>query len=62
MVQAALRFILSHPAVSSVIPGAKNIRQLEENISASEEKMPHDKVQRLVEIWEQNLRESNLPW
>jgi myo-inositol catabolism protein IolS len=35
MVQAALRFVLDHPGVSSVIAGAKNPQQIEENITAS---------------------------
>ena len=35
MVQAALRFVLDHPGVSSVIAGAKTRRQIEENLGAS---------------------------
>jgi len=35
MVQAALRFVLDHPGVSSVIAGAKTRQQVEENIGAS---------------------------
>ena len=35
MVQAALRFVLDHPGVSSVIAGAKTRRQIEENTGAS---------------------------
>jgi myo-inositol catabolism protein IolS len=35
MVQAALRFVLDHPGVSSVIAGAKTRQQIEENIAAS---------------------------
>jgi aryl-alcohol dehydrogenase-like predicted oxidoreductase len=34
--QMALKWILMHPEVSCVIPGAKNLKQLEENISASD--------------------------
>lgn len=34
MPQAALRFVLQHPGVSSVIAGAKNRRQIEENAAA----------------------------
>ena len=34
MVQAALRFVLDTPGVTSVIPGAKNRAQLEENAGA----------------------------
>lgn len=35
MVQAALRFVLDHPGVTSVIAGAKNRSQIEENAAAS---------------------------
>jgi aryl-alcohol dehydrogenase-like predicted oxidoreductase len=35
MVQAALRFVLDHPGVSSVIAGAKTRQQIQENIAAS---------------------------
>jgi aryl-alcohol dehydrogenase-like predicted oxidoreductase len=36
LVQASLRFVLDHPGVSCVIAGAKNRRQVEENVVASE--------------------------
>jgi aryl-alcohol dehydrogenase-like predicted oxidoreductase len=35
LVQAALRFVLDHPGVSSVIAGAKTQQQIEENVGAS---------------------------
>ena len=36
MANFALRWILEHPAVSCVIPGARNARQIRENVTASE--------------------------
>ena len=36
MANFALRWILEHPAVSCVIPGARNARQISENVAASE--------------------------
>jgi aryl-alcohol dehydrogenase-like predicted oxidoreductase len=36
MVQAALRFVLDHPGVSSVIAGAKSRQQIEENTKVSD--------------------------
>lgn len=36
LVQASLRFVLDHPGVTSVIAGAKNRRQIEENAAASD--------------------------
>jgi aryl-alcohol dehydrogenase-like predicted oxidoreductase len=41
MAQLALRFTLEHPAVSVVIPGAKNLRQLRDNIGAAEPPLTH---------------------
>ena len=35
LTRLAHHFSLSHPAVSCIIPGARNIKQLEENVSAS---------------------------
>jgi aryl-alcohol dehydrogenase-like predicted oxidoreductase len=37
MARGALRFVLSHPAVSTVIPGMRNVPQAEENCAASDD-------------------------
>ncbi len=34
LAQVALQFTLSHPAVTTVIPGAKNVRQMRDNVQA----------------------------
>lgn len=34
LAQLALQFTLAHPAVTTVIPGAKNIKQMEDNLAA----------------------------
>jgi aryl-alcohol dehydrogenase-like predicted oxidoreductase len=39
-VQAALKFILAHPAVSTAIPGAKSTEQVDENVAACKAEMP----------------------
>jgi aryl-alcohol dehydrogenase-like predicted oxidoreductase len=36
LAQAALGFVLGHPAVSSVIPGMRNVKQVEENVAAAQ--------------------------
>jgi aryl-alcohol dehydrogenase-like predicted oxidoreductase len=36
LVQGALRFCLSHPAVSTVIPGMRDVRQADDNCAASD--------------------------
>jgi aryl-alcohol dehydrogenase-like predicted oxidoreductase len=35
LAQLALRFVMAHPAVTTVIPGAKNARQLADNVGAA---------------------------
>jgi aryl-alcohol dehydrogenase-like predicted oxidoreductase len=35
MAQLALQFVLAHPAVTAVIPGAKTVRQLQDNVGAA---------------------------
>ena len=35
LTQLALQFVMAHPAVTPVIPGAKNIRQVRENVTAA---------------------------
>jgi aryl-alcohol dehydrogenase-like predicted oxidoreductase len=37
MARGALRYCLSHPAVSTVIPGMRNVQQADENLAASDD-------------------------
>lgn len=62
MTQAALRFILSFPEVSTIIPGAKNVKQWEENASSSDKEMPKDVVSRLRAFWAETFEHAPLPW
>jgi aryl-alcohol dehydrogenase-like predicted oxidoreductase len=47
LTEAALRFVLANDAVSSTIPGAKNVRQVEMNAAAAEDTLPADVVEKL---------------
>ena len=50
MPEMALRFILSNPAVSTVIPGMRKLRNVESNVGASDgEGLPADLLARLKE-------------
>ena len=50
MPEMALRFILSNPAVSTVIPGMRKLRNVESNVAASDgEGLPADLLARLKE-------------
>ena len=58
LAQFALRWILMHPAVSTVIPGAKNAEQAKANASASDlEPLPPSAMQRVREIYDEYIRE-----
>jgi D-threo-aldose 1-dehydrogenase len=39
---AALQFILAHPAIASVIPGARSVAEVEDNIKMVEYPIPAD--------------------
>ena len=62
LTQAALRFILSHPEVTTIIPGTKSIQQLDENISAADTSMPANHVVALQRIYQEDIAGSGLPW
>ena len=55
LIQAALRFSLSHKAVSVVIPGAKTVKQVEENISAAESELSPDELKLIRELYRNNF-------
>ena len=56
LAQAALRFILSHPAVSTVIPGIRTVQQVESNLAASGKTLSADDVGRLQELYRSEFR------
>jgi aryl-alcohol dehydrogenase-like predicted oxidoreductase len=55
LIQAALRFSLSHKAVSVVISGAKTVKQVEENISAAEVELSLDELKRIGQLYRGNF-------
>ena len=60
--QAALHFILSYGAVSTVIPGTTSIPHLEENAAAAGGRLSHDEVRRLHGLMGGGFAELNLGW
>jgi aryl-alcohol dehydrogenase-like predicted oxidoreductase len=48
LAQLALQFTLAHPAVTTVIPGAKNVRQMQDNLQAA--LMPPLKADEMAQI------------
>jgi aryl-alcohol dehydrogenase-like predicted oxidoreductase len=51
LAQAALRFILSNPVVSTVIPGIRTVRQAEDNIAISGKTLPPEDLARLRALY-----------
>ena len=49
--QAAIAFCLAHPAVSVVIPGARNAEQMRENGAAAEIEIATADLARIAELW-----------
>jgi aryl-alcohol dehydrogenase-like predicted oxidoreductase len=48
MAEVALRYVLSHPAVSTVIPGMRSVRNVERNMAVAHGGgLSEDQVQRL---------------
>ena len=47
LTEGALRFILANDAVSTAIPGMRNVRQVEMNVSADEVRIPQEIVDKL---------------
>ena len=46
--EIALRYVLSHPAVSTVIPGMRSVRNVERNMAVADGRgLPEDQVERL---------------
>lgn len=62
MVHLAHRFILSFEAVTVVIPGIKNIDQLNDNLNALNDKIDPQVKEKLEEYYELNIRNNQLGW
>jgi aryl-alcohol dehydrogenase-like predicted oxidoreductase len=62
LAHAALQYTLAHPAVSSVIPGAKTVEQALDNIAAANKQLPADVVRAIDELWEREIAGDPLPW
>jgi myo-inositol catabolism protein IolS len=50
MAQAALAYVLAHPAVSTTIPGAKNRQQVEDNVQASARPLRQEELAQIEEV------------
>jgi aryl-alcohol dehydrogenase-like predicted oxidoreductase len=62
MAHAALQFILAHPQVSTIIPGAKSVEQALHNFAAAEKQLSPEVVQSMYDLWEREIMSDPLPW
>jgi len=62
LAQAALRFVLAHPEISTVIPGAKDHTQLEANLAAASEPLAPEVVAAIHDLWRREIAANPLPW
>jgi aryl-alcohol dehydrogenase-like predicted oxidoreductase len=49
--QAAIAFCIAHPAVSVVIPGARNAEQMRENAAGADVEIPAADLDQVVDLW-----------
>ena len=49
--QAAIAFCIAHPAVSGVIPGARNAEQMRENAAGADVEIPAADLDQVVDLW-----------
>ena len=59
---AALQYVLAQPEVSTVIPGAKTVAQVQDNIAAGSARLPADVVCAIHAFWQRELKSDPLPW
>jgi aryl-alcohol dehydrogenase-like predicted oxidoreductase len=62
LAHAALQYILAHPAISTIIPGAKTVEQALDNFAAANSRLPADVVRAIDGLWEGELKDNPLPW
>jgi len=62
LVHTALSFCLAYDAVSTVIPGNKNISQLKSNLESLKHHVSKDIVEKLEAFYRDEVKELNLPW
>lgn len=60
--RAALRWLLAQACVSSVIPGAKSVEQLRENVAAADGELAPATVDAIESLWAKEIQGRPLPW
>lgn len=55
-------YILSHDAVTTVIPGIRTIAQLEEHVAATTYQMPEELKRKIEKFYDEKIRKNPLSW
>jgi len=53
--QAAIAFCIAHPAVSVVIPGARNAEQMRENAGGADVDIPPADLEKIADLWRRSF-------
>ena len=57
LAQVALRFCLSHPAVTSVIPGVRSAEQIACNLAVVEQgPLPQEMLEHIAHLWHEDFQ------
>lgn len=62
LASAALKFIASYPAVSTIIPGIKDMQQLEKNIQSLDYDLSKDKKALIEQLYDTYIITKDIPW
>lgn len=62
LIHQALKFILSFDEVTTIIPGAKNIEQLEHNLKASGKVLSDERKKALEELYDVYIKKEKYSW
>ena len=62
LAQAALKYILAQPAVSTIIPGPKSVEQALDNFAAANQQLAPDVISAIDALWEREIKADPLHW
>jgi len=62
LIHQALQFILAFDEVTTIIPGAKNIKQLAHNLDASGKTMSNERKEAFEKLYDRYIKKQNYSW
>lgn len=58
----AISFVLSFPEITAVIPGIRNVEQLEDHIQNADFELPQDVKEKFIELYNKKIKDNPLFW